>query len=138
MAATQQKPSPEDRVCIGAIAGVRGLKGAVRLKSFTADPDDLAAHGPVVTVGSERSFDIRVPARANRPTIPRPSRLGHPDAPHASQGNPPSDPPTNPPRIKFMGQKSGLAANLHSPSPTVKRRSSTSSNENWILFGANA
>ena len=86
MAATQQKPSPEDRVCIGAIAGVRGLKGEVRIKSFTADPDDVAAYGPVFTDGGERSFDIRVTARAKGQIIARLSGIDDRDAAEALKG----------------------------------------------------
>ena len=36
-----------DRVCVGAFAGVHGVRGAVRIKSFTADPVDVTAYGPV-------------------------------------------------------------------------------------------
>ena len=86
MAATQQKPSPEDRVCIGAIAGVRGLKGEVRIKSFTADPDDVAAYGPVFTDGSERSLDIRVTARPKGQPIARLSGIDDRDAAEALKG----------------------------------------------------
>ncbi len=86
MAATQQKPSPEDRVCIGAISGVRGLKGEVRIKSFTADPDDVAAYGPVSTDGGERSFDIRVTAHAKGQIIARLSGIDDRDAAEALKG----------------------------------------------------
>ncbi|MAF94634.1 MAG: 16S rRNA processing protein RimM [Rhodospirillaceae bacterium] len=86
MAATQQKPSPEDRVCIGAVAGVRGLKGEVRIKSFTADPDDIAAYGPLSTDGGERSFDIRVTARAKGQIIARLSGIDDRDAAEALKG----------------------------------------------------
>ena len=78
--------STEDRVCVGAIAGVRGLKGEVRIKSFTADPDDIAAHGPVFTDGSERSFDIRVTARAKGQIIARLSGIDDRDAAEALKG----------------------------------------------------
>ena len=63
--------STEDRVCVGAIAGVRGLKGEVRIKSFTADPDGIAAYGPVTTEDGERSFRIQVTARVKGLLIAR-------------------------------------------------------------------
>ena len=63
--------STEDRVCVGAIAGVRGLKGEVRIKSFTADPDGVAAYGPVTTEDGERSFGLKVTARAKGLLIAR-------------------------------------------------------------------
>ncbi len=61
--------SPEEQICIGAIAGVRGLKGEVRIKSFTADPDDIAAYGPVSTEDGERTYRINVTARAKKGLI---------------------------------------------------------------------
>lgn len=48
----------ETRVCIGAIAGAFGVKGEVRLKSFTAVPEDLAAYGAVETEDGAQSFEI--------------------------------------------------------------------------------
>ena len=47
-----------DRVCIGAVAGAFGVKGEVRLKSFTAQPEDLAAYGPLQTEDGAQSFDV--------------------------------------------------------------------------------
>ncbi|NKB42880.1 MAG: ribosome maturation factor RimM [Alphaproteobacteria bacterium] len=40
--------SGDTRVCLGVIVGARGLKGDVRIKSFTADPQDVAAYGPLM------------------------------------------------------------------------------------------
>lgn len=47
------------RVCLGVIVGAKGLRGEVRIKSFTEDPDDVAAYGPVSTADG-RSFKIAV------------------------------------------------------------------------------
>lgn len=63
--------SQQDRVCIGAIAGVRGLKGEVRIKSFTADPDDVAAYGPVSTDNGDKSYRINITAHAKGLVIAR-------------------------------------------------------------------
>ena len=38
-----------DRLCIGVVVGVHGVRGAVRIKPFTADPHDLTAYGPLTT-----------------------------------------------------------------------------------------
>src|SRR5260221_558485 len=35
------------RVCVGVITGAQGVRGAVRVKSFTAVPEDVAAYGAV-------------------------------------------------------------------------------------------
>jgi len=48
------------RVCVGAIAGAFGVRGEVRLKSFTSQPDDIAAYSPLHTEDGNRSFTIRL------------------------------------------------------------------------------
>lgn len=49
----------DDRVCLGVIVGARGLKGDVRIKSFTDDPKDIGAYGPVTTdEGASLTLDI--------------------------------------------------------------------------------
>ena len=86
MAATQQNPLPEDRVCIGAITGVRGLRGEVRIKSFTADPEDIGSYGPVSTEDGERSFEVHVTARAKGQIIARLDGIDDRDAAEALKG----------------------------------------------------
>jgi 16S rRNA processing protein RimM len=49
-----------DRVCLGAIAGAQGVRGAVRIKPFTARPQDVAAYGPVEDESGTRRFRLRV------------------------------------------------------------------------------
>lgn len=46
------------RVCVGAIAGAHGVRGLVRIKSFTDAPGDVAAYGPVTDAGGSRRFVI--------------------------------------------------------------------------------
>ena len=38
----------QDKVCVGAIAGAHGVKGEVRVRSFTLVPEDCFAYGPLV------------------------------------------------------------------------------------------
>ncbi|MDD9741034.1 ribosome maturation factor RimM [Marinovum sp. SP66] len=47
-----------DLVCVGAIAGAFGVRGEVRLKSFTADPTAIAEYAPLITEDGARSFDL--------------------------------------------------------------------------------
>ncbi|KAA5604783.1 16S rRNA processing protein RimM [Roseospira marina] len=49
-----------DRVCVGVIVGVHGVRGAVRVKSFTAEPEDVGAYGPVSTEDGARSWALKV------------------------------------------------------------------------------
>ncbi|MGC6472403.1 MAG: ribosome maturation factor RimM [Parvibaculales bacterium] len=45
-------------VCLGAIAGAHGVRGDLKVKTFTADPLDLAAYGPLQDEDGSRFFDI--------------------------------------------------------------------------------
>ncbi len=48
----------DSRICLGAISGSFGVKGEVRLKSFTATPEDIAAYGPLESEDHALSFEI--------------------------------------------------------------------------------
>ncbi len=50
--------SDDTRICLGAIAGAFGVHGDVRLKSFTATPEDIAAYGPLEAEDGARRFEI--------------------------------------------------------------------------------
>src|SRR6056297_2015218 len=52
--------SDDPLICVGAVAGAFGVRGEVRLKSFTAEPSDIAAYGPLVTEDGARSFDVTI------------------------------------------------------------------------------
>jgi 16S rRNA processing protein RimM len=47
-----------DLICVAAIAGAFGVRGEVRLKSFTADPLSIAEYAPLVTEDGSRRFDV--------------------------------------------------------------------------------
>ena len=47
-----------EKLCLGAIAGAFGVRGEVRLKSFCAHPEDVAAYGALSTEDNSRSFEI--------------------------------------------------------------------------------
>ena len=47
-------------VCVGMIIGVKGIKGLVRVKSYMANPSDIAAYGPVCTEDAARQFQFKV------------------------------------------------------------------------------
>lgn len=47
-----------DKICVGAIAGAFGVRGELRLKSFTATPEDIATYGPLETEDGTRSFAV--------------------------------------------------------------------------------
>lgn len=45
-------------ICIGAIAGAFGVHGEVRVKSFTATPEDIARYAPLMTEDCAHAFEI--------------------------------------------------------------------------------
>ena len=47
-----------DKICVGAIAGAFGVRGELRLKSFTATPEDIATYGPLETEDGACSFAV--------------------------------------------------------------------------------
>ena len=47
-----------DLICVAAIAGAFGVKGEVRLKSFTADPLAIGEYAPLTTEDGSRTFDV--------------------------------------------------------------------------------
>ncbi|MGL4322004.1 MAG: ribosome maturation factor RimM [Paracoccaceae bacterium] len=49
-----------DLICIGSIAGSYGVQGEVRLKSFCAEPSDIASYGPLTTEDGGRSFVVKL------------------------------------------------------------------------------
>ena len=51
---------PDKRVCVGAVAGAHGVRGAVRIKSFTANPEDVARYGPLEDESGERRLSLRL------------------------------------------------------------------------------
>lgn len=50
---------PGKRVLVGAIASAHGVRGEVKIKSFTGKPADVAGYGPVSDESGKRRFDIR-------------------------------------------------------------------------------
>lgn len=50
--------SDENRICVGALGGAFGVQGEVRLKSFTATPEDIAEYSPLTSEDGTRSFEI--------------------------------------------------------------------------------
>lgn len=47
-------------VCVGVITGAKGVKGRVRIKSFTEDPAKVAAYGPVSDEAGGRRMQLKV------------------------------------------------------------------------------
>jgi 16S rRNA processing protein RimM len=56
----RDEPSFAERVCLGEIAGAHGVKGVVRVRSFTAEPADIAAYGTLTDASGEKEFELKM------------------------------------------------------------------------------
>lgn len=74
------------KVCVGAIVGAHGVRGQVRVKSFTADPADVAAYGPVESEDGTRRFGLKVMGEAKGLIIARLDGVADRDAAEAMRG----------------------------------------------------
>ncbi len=52
------------KICVGMIAGAHGVRGLVRLHSFTEEPESIWSYGPFTDEDSERDFKIKMKSRA--------------------------------------------------------------------------
>ena len=50
----------EERLCVGVIVGAHGVRGDLRVKSFTDVPEDLVSYGPLTDVDGARVFDLHI------------------------------------------------------------------------------
>src|SRR4029453_1653558 len=53
-----------NHICIARIGAPHGVRGAVKLWTFTEDPFAVQAYGPLVTKDGARSFEIATDAEA--------------------------------------------------------------------------
>jgi 16S rRNA processing protein RimM len=74
------------RICVGLIAGAHGVRGLVKLKSFTEDPAAVAAYGPLSDETGARRFRIALGSAARDHWIARIDGIGDRDAAEALKG----------------------------------------------------
>jgi 16S rRNA processing protein RimM len=56
--------SRELKICVGVVVGAQGIKGAVRIKSFTETPEAIGSYGPVTDEQGVRRFEVKVVGQA--------------------------------------------------------------------------
>jgi 16S rRNA processing protein RimM len=59
------------RILVGAVAGAHGVRGEVRIKSFTANPRSIGRYGPVEDETGGRQFKLTVRGEAKGLVIAR-------------------------------------------------------------------
>jgi 16S rRNA processing protein RimM len=74
------------RVCLGVIIGAHGVRGLVRVKAFTQDPQAVAAYGPVETKDGTRRFRIETAGMAKDAVICKLEGVGDRDKAEAMRG----------------------------------------------------
>lgn len=72
-------------ICVGAVAGAHGVRGLVRIKSFTERPEAVAAYGPVADEHG-RAFTIAVKGPAKGGVLAALSGVEDRDAAEALRG----------------------------------------------------
>jgi 16S rRNA processing protein RimM len=75
-----------ERLCVGVIAGAHGVRGLVRIKSFTEDAADLTAYGPLTDEGGTRRFEVAVTGQAKGMLLARIEGIGDRDGAQALRG----------------------------------------------------
>jgi 16S rRNA processing protein RimM len=67
----QTSPPAADLVFVGVVTGARGLKGEVRIRSFTGDPASIAAYGPLCDETGGQPLCVRVTGRSKDQLVVR-------------------------------------------------------------------
>lgn len=80
------RPDAPARVCLGVIAGAHGVRGLVKVKSFTEVPEDVAAYGPLSDPAGTRRFALELKGRAKDALLARIEGVADRDAAQALRG----------------------------------------------------
>lgn len=75
-----------DMVCVGAVAGAHGVRGLVRIKSFTERPEDIVAYGPLTDESGERCMVLTLVGRSKGQLLARVEDVADRDAAEALKG----------------------------------------------------
>lgn len=77
---------PDARVLVGVIVGAHGVRGAVRIKPFTAEPAAIAAYGPLEDETGTRRFEISLVGEGKGVVIATLKGIGDRNAAEALKG----------------------------------------------------
>jgi 16S rRNA processing protein RimM len=62
---------PQDRVLLGVVAAPHGVRGLVRVKSFTEDPMAVAAYGPLSDESGKKEYRVEALSAARGAVLAR-------------------------------------------------------------------
>ena len=74
------------RILVGAIAGAHGVRGEVKIKSFTADPKAIGRYGALSDEAGTRRFELTVTGSAKGSVVARIAGIGDRDRAEALKG----------------------------------------------------
>ncbi len=77
---------PGQRICVGVVAGAHGVRGLVKVKSFTQDPRDLAAYGPLTDEAGGRRLLLEIAGEAKGLLLARVEGVSDRNAAEALKG----------------------------------------------------
>lgn len=63
--------SKDELICVGLVGSARGLKGELRVKSFTADASALASYGPLTDETGTKVFELKVTGKHKEQLVVR-------------------------------------------------------------------
>ncbi len=78
--------STPSRVCVGQIAAPHGVRGLVKLRSFTEDPAAVAGYGPLSDEAGRRAFKVRLLSAVGELWIAQVEGVADRDAAEALKG----------------------------------------------------
>ena len=76
----------QNQIIVGAIAGAFGVRGEVRLKSFCADPADIASYGPLTASGGQVFARITLTGQTAGALVGRIDTITTPEQANALKG----------------------------------------------------
>ena len=79
-------PRRAETVCLGRIVGAHGVRGIVRIRSHTANPDDLTAYGALSDEAGTRRFAVAVTGHVKGLVLARVDGVDDRDAAEALRG----------------------------------------------------
>lgn len=75
-----------ERVCLGRIGAPHGVRGLVRVQTFTDNPEDLLAWGPLTDADGKRRFELEIAGRSKDRLLARIAGVADRDAAGALRG----------------------------------------------------
>ena len=79
-------PGRQVRECVGQVGAARGLKGEVRIKSFTDKPAAIGEYGPLTNEAGTQTFKVKVVGRHKGQVVARIEGVSDRNAAEAMNG----------------------------------------------------